>query len=208
MPMTLFARSYRPFTAVLSLALTVSCNEQPNKTVATAQQADVPKRDTAVEVMEERDILLNGKLPRYFSMQEFRSALGEPDSSRLLADEEPCTNIFQETDGSVDPEARYLYKNGSRYENVKEKAAIDEVRFSDGDFIVFKGHTLNKQTTMTDLKKLFPNAAQQATVTDVAGEGQLDMICLREDKNNISDGHIRLYVKNGRLFALQWWFPC
>jgi len=49
--------------------------------------------------MDEKDIVLNGKLKRYFSLNEFKSILGEPDSVRLLSDVEACANIFQEEDG-------------------------------------------------------------------------------------------------------------
>ena len=166
------------------------------------------KRDTAIEVLDEKEIRLNGRLKRYFSYSEFRSVLGEPDSTKLLSDEEPCTNIFQEADGSVDPDARYLYKNGSRFECSRGKVAVDEVRFSDGDFIVFHKVTLNKHTTLAELKSLFPNATEHMGDMDVAGEGVVQVIQLREDKDNISDGHVNIFVKNGKLYSLHWWFPC
>jgi len=166
------------------------------------------KRDTAIEVLDEKEIRFNGRLKRYFSYSEFRSVLGEPDSTKLLSDEEPCTNIFQEADGSVDPDARYLYKNGSRFECSRGKVAVDEVRFSDGDFIVFHKVTLNKHTTLAELKNLFPNATEHMGDMDVAGEGVVQVIQLREDKDNISDGHVNIFVKNGKLYSLHWWFPC
>lgn len=166
------------------------------------------KRNTDIEVMDEKDIRFNGKLKRYFSFSEFQSVLGEPDSTKLLSDEEPCTNIFQEPDGSVHPEAKYLYKNGSRFECSQGKVAIDEVKFGNGDFIVFGNVSLSKQTTLAELKKLFPNAAEHIGIMDVAGEGELQVIQLREDKNNISDGHINIFIRNGKLYSLHWWFPC
>jgi len=164
--------------------------------------------DTSIEVMSEKDILFNGRLKRYFSLDVFQSTLGKPDSIKLLSDEEPCTNIFQEPDGSVDPQTKYLFKNGSRFENFRDKVAIDEVRFSHGDFIVFHNIRLNKHTTLEDLKGLFPNAVNKIRVMEVAGEGKLQVIQLREDNDNASDGHINIFIKNGRLYSLQWWFPC
>ncbi|WP_157799090.1 hypothetical protein [Mucilaginibacter auburnensis] len=168
----------------------------------------VQNRNTAIEVMAEKDILFNGKLKRYFTLNEFTSVLGKPDSSKLLSDIEPCTNIFQEADGSVDPEAKYLYKNGSRFEGSQRKVAIDEIRFGKGDFLVFKNHTLNKNTTMADLRRIFPNAAKHIGIMDVAGEGKLQVLQLREDDDNVSDGHINLFIKNGKLYFMHWWFPC
>ena len=166
------------------------------------------KKNTAIEVLDEKEIRFNGRLKRYFSYSEFRSVLGEPDSTKLLSDQELCTNIFQEADGSVDPNARFLYKNGSRFECSRGKVAVDEVRFSDGDFIVFHKVTLNKHTTLAELKSLFPNATEHMGDMDVAGEGVVQVIQLREDKDNISDGHVNIFVKNGKLYSLHWWFPC
>lgn len=209
--------------------MSISCNDHPKKKIseadikadtttqltatAPASTAIMPaqqdsEKDTLNEVMDARYIRLNGKLERYFSRKEFSSVLGEPDSAKLLSEEEPCTNNFVEADGSVDPQAKYLFKNGSKYENVKNKVAIEEISFAHGDFITYRGVTLNGQTTLTDLQKLFPNAVKNVGMMDVYGEGQLQVIQLREDKNNVSDGHINIFLKNGRLYIMHWWFPC
>jgi hypothetical protein len=178
----------------------ISRSQQDSRKVKTG--------NTAIEVMAEKDILLNGKLRRYFTLNKFKAVLGEPDSTQLLTEIEPCTNIFQEADGSVDPEAKYLYKNGSRFECSQRKVAIDEIRFEKGDFLVFKNHTLNKNTTIADLREIFPNAAEHIGMINVAGEGRLEVLQLKEDNNNVSDGHINLFIKNGKLYFMHWWFPC
>lgn len=215
------------FVSVLFCLFIVSCGRNPVDTSKTNEQTqdslkdvqnDIPQSqqysqkvqaaNTAIEVMAEKDILLNGRLKRYFTLNEFTSVLGKPDSSQLLSDTEPCTTIFQEADGSVDPKAKYIYKNGSRFECAGGKVAIDEIRFEKGDFLVFKNHKLNKSTTIAVLRKMFPNAAKHIGIMDVAGEGQLQVLQLREDDENVSDGHINLFVKNGKLYYMHWWFPC
>lgn len=229
--MMLFSRSsylFVPAIVIASCMLLSSCDDHADKSLkvaaeerttpavaVTTQKDDVPnhtmtevRKDSAIEVMDAEEIRLNGKLKRYFSIQQFTSVLGKADSSKLLRDEEPCSPIFQEPDGSVDPEAKYLYKNGSRYESSQGKVAIDEIRFGHGDFIEFHKNILNSSTTMNELRRLFPNAAKQIRVVDVAGEGKLEVIELREDKNNVSDGHINVFIKDGKLYSLQWWFPC
>ncbi|RLJ75177.1 hypothetical protein [Pedobacter alluvionis] len=208
--------------------LIVSCSGDPKQSSkAVAQKGSRPEqviqnpkpqilrvsgnkaiRDTAIEVLDQKEIRFNGRLKRFFSFSEFRSVLGEPDSTKLLSEEEPCTNIFQEADGSIDPEAQYLYKNGSRFECSRGKVAIDEIKFSYGDFIVFHNITLNKHTTLVELTRLFPNATEHIGTMHVAGEGVLQVIQLREDKGNISDGHVNIFIKNGKLYSLHWWFPC
>ncbi|WP_129714817.1 hypothetical protein [Pedobacter sp. SYP-B3415] len=164
--------------------------------------------DTVPEVMDVKDIRFNGKLGRYFSSREFKSVLGAPDSTRLLSDEEPCVTIFQEPDGSVHPKARYLYKNGSRFETSRGKVAIDHVSFEKGDFIIFKNVRLDKHTTLVTLATIFPNATRKIAPIHVSGEGMLRVFQLIEDESHISDGHVEVFIKDGKLYSLHWWFPC
>lgn len=163
------------------------------------------------EVMNEEDILFNGKLKRYFSFKEFENIFGKSDSIKPLANEVPCTFIFDtelEDNNSNINEFMYYYKDASRYEKYKEKVAVDEFRFINNNFILFKGIKLNSKTTINDLKKLFPNAINDIKTININGEGTLQIIQLREDENNISDGHINLFIKNGKLYYINWWFPC
>lgn len=160
------------------------------------------------EVMLETDILFNGKLNRYFSLNEFQKVFGKTDSIKLMSDEAPCSYIFENEDGSKDLEDKYLYKDGSRFENTKQKVAVDEFRFTKNNFILFKGKRLNSTTTISELRILFPNATKKIGILDVYDEGKLQVIQLREDGNNISDGHIKIFIKNGKLYFMNWWFPC
>jgi hypothetical protein len=164
--------------------------------------------DLQNEVMLETDILFNGKLNRYFTLNEFQKVFGKADSIKLMSEEEPCNYIFENEDGSKDMDDKYLYKDGSRFENTKQKVAIDEFRFTKDNFIIFKEKKLNSTTTIIELQKLFPNATKNIGILDVYGEGELQVIQLREDQNNISDGHIKIFIKNGKLYFMHWWFPC
>lgn len=160
------------------------------------------------EVMKVDDILFNGKLKRFFTTKDFENVFGQADSIKLMSDEAPCTYIFENKDGSKDMNDKYYYKNGSRFENTKNELAVDEFRFSKNNFILYKGKKLSSQTTVTELKKLFPNAMNNIGTIDVYNDGKLQVIELREDENNISDGHIKIFIKNGKLFYMHWWFPC
>jgi len=68
--------------------------------------------------------------------------------------------------------------------------------------------TLSKSTTLAELKTLFPHATKHIGLMNVTGEGELQVIKLREDKDNLSNGHINIFIKNGKLYSLHWWFPC
>ncbi len=209
---------------IISFALLcISCtNHKTNAVDQTPNPKELPKTSTETEnssgrietkgypneVMKEDDILFNGKLKRYFTLKEFKTVFGTADSLKLMIAEEPCSYIFENEDGSKDSEDRYIYKEGSRFENSKEKVAVDEFRFTKNNFIVFKGHTLNSFSTLTDLQRLFPNAVQNITTMDMSGEGKIQVIQLREDDTNVSDGHINIGIKKGKLYFIHWWFPC
>ena len=208
-------------TILLIILTTASCKDKNEKlieiskpTVETEEIKIKEKTDTAKianrlnEVMNEEDILFNGKLKRYFSLKEFEDVFGKADSIKLMSADEPCSYIFENEDGSKDMEDKYLYKNGSRFENTKEKVAVDEFRFVKNNFILYKGMKLNSTTSINELHKIFPNAMKDIRSIDVYGEGKLQVIRLREDENNVSDGHINIFIKNDKLFFMHWWFPC
>jgi hypothetical protein len=208
---------------ILILLFNISCKNKETKSVEkTDNSKEIQKtisenknksdtsdiKDYQNEVMNEKDILFNGKLKRYFTLNEFEKVFGENDSIKLVLEEEPCYSIFEYEDGSVDPQDKYLYKDGSRFENSKDKVAVDEFRFTKNNFILFKGIKLKSTTSISDLQKLFPNATKDIGKMDVYGEGKLKVIQLREDENNASDGHIKIFLKNNKLYFMHWWFPC
>jgi hypothetical protein len=203
--------------------MTISCKNKKEKLVessiqlgeSTLTEPEIKEKTDTIkvenglnEVMQESDILFNGKLKRYFTLDEFERVFGKADSIKLMSEEAPCSYIFENEDGSKDMDDKYLYKNGSQFENTKNKVAVDEFRFTENNFILFKGKKLNSSTDIKELKKTFPNAIKNIGTMDVFGEGNLQVIELREDENNISDGHINLFLKNGKLYYMHWWFPC
>ena len=201
------------------LAFCTSCNfnhtkaldqldESVEKPISESDPENSEIKDSQNEVMKQEDILFNGKLNRYFTLKEFETVFGKADSIKLMAIEEPCSYIFENEDGSKDMEDKYLYKDGSRFENTKEKVAVDEFRFTKSNFILYKGTKLNAQTSIEELQQLFPNAFKEVITMDDCGEGKFQEIRLREDENNVSDGHINLLMKNGKLHSIYWWFPC
>lgn len=154
------------------------------------------------DVMLEADIRFNGKLKRFFTMAEFEKVFGKPDSIQLLSAEAPCITIFD----TEAPDDKYLYKDGSRFETSKDRVAVDEFWFRNGNFITYKGTRIDANTTMDDIKQLFPTAVNERRGMDK--EGIRWVIQLKEDKEGIADGHIKLFFKNGKVDFMHWWFPC
>lgn len=175
---------------------------------ADSSEKSQVKNDTLNEVLLADEIEFNDKVNRFFRLSDFEKTFGKPDSTKLMSEEEPCSYVFENPDGSKDVDDKYLYKNGSRFENNKDKVAVDEFRFLNGNFMLYKGNKIDSKTTISDLKKIFPNAIRNIKNIDVYQEGNLQYIQLREDADGISDGHIRIFFKNNRIYFLHWWFPC
>lgn len=159
------------------------------------------------EAMLVEDILFNGKLKRFFAVNDFPQVFGKADSTKLMVEEEPCSYIFENPDGSKDETDRYFYKDGSRFENSGTKMAVDEFLFQNGNFITYKGTVINAASTIEDIEQLFPNAVKNIGTLDCE-EGKLQVIQLREDEHRISDGHINLFFNNNKVYYIHWWFPC
>lgn len=158
------------------------------------------------EVMLEKDILFNGKLKRIFELKDFEKVFGKADSTKLMSETQPCTYIFEDTgDGKND---KYLYKNESCFENTEQKVGVNEFWFLNGNYILYKGIKIDGSSTIDDIKKIFPNSVKNISELDSPGRGKVQLIRLREDKENISDGHINIYFKNNRVQSIHWWFPC
>lgn len=200
----------RKFILILLIIFISSCKSETKEKSKEEKQTTQNKVDNSdeLEVFDVDKMLFNGKSKRYFSLQEFETNFGKIDSTKLMSEEQPCSYIFENKDGSKDMEDKYLYKDGSRFENNKDQVAIDEFRFNNNNFLKYDTTILNSSTTTDDLKLLFPNAVRKMETLDVLGEGKLQVIQLREDDNTISDGHINLFLKNGKLYYMHWWFPC
>jgi len=202
------------------LTILFSCQNNSTKTkiasnidsinkIKTEKKSEIELHDiNKAEVMLEKDLSFNGKLGRYFTLNEFENVFGKPDSIVLVSKTELCNYIFENEDGSKDLEDKFLYKDGSRFENSKNKVAVDEFRFTKKNFIKFKNIILNSETTKEDLKKYFPYAMKHIEYIDVYNEGTTEVIQLRDDDQNKSDGYILLFIKNNNLQYIHWWFPC
>lgn len=188
----------------------IASNIDSIKKIKTEKKSEIDLHDiNKAEVMLEKDLSFNGKLSRFFTLNEFENVFGKPDSIVLVSKtEELCNYIFENEDGSKDLEDKFLYKDGSRFETSKKEVAVDEFRFTKKNFIKFKNIILNSETTKEDLKKYFPYAMKHIEYIDVYNEAEMEVIQLREDDQNKSDGYILLFIKNNNLQYIHWWFPC
>lgn len=158
--------------------------------------------DRALDIMLAEDIRFNGQLKRFFTMSDFEKVFGTPDSVKLLQDEAPCITIFD----TEAPDDKYLYKDGSRFETHQQQVAVDEFWFTNDNYISYKGIRIDGNTTVNAIKTLFPDAVM-GKINEYR-EGELQLMILKEDKDGISDGHIKLFFKDDKVYFMHWWFPC
>lgn len=168
-------------------------------------EAAIAKPETGNErgdVMLQDDIRFNGKLKRFFTLSDFEKVFGKPDSIKLLKDEGPCITIFD----TEAPDDKYLFKSGSRFETSKDRVAVDDFWFLDGNYITYKGIRIDSNTTIAEITRLFPTAVKKKLGSNKEGIGWI--IKLKEDKEDISDGRISIFFKNDKIRSIEWWLPC
>lgn len=172
-------------------------------TVHSLDSTTVSKSDDrARDIMLTEDIRFNGQLKRFFTMSDFEKVFGTPDSVRLLQGEAPCITIFD----TEAPDDKYLYKDGSRFETHQQQVAVDEFWFTNDNYISYKGIRIDENTTVNAIKTLFPDAVM-GKINEYR-EGELQLMILKEDRDGISDGHIKLFFKDNKVYFMHWWFPC
>lgn len=159
-------------------------------------------KEKYLDVMLVDDIRFNGQLKRFFTMSDFEKVFGTADSTKLLQEEAPCITIFD----TEAPDDKYLYKDGSRFETHQQQVVVDEFWFTNGNYITYKGGRIDANTTINGMKKLFP-AAGMGKINEYR-EGELQLMVLKEDNEGTSDGHIKLFFKNGKVYFMHWWLPC
>ncbi len=170
--------------------------------ICTPDVQATSSKNSDTDVMLEEDIRFNGKLKRFFTISDFEKVFGPADSTKLLQEEAPCITIFD----AEAPDDKYLYKDGSRFEMHQQQVAVDEFWFTNGNYITYKGIRIDANTSINDMKNLFPTAVM-GKINEYR-EGELQLMVLKEDKEGVYDGHIKLFFKNGKVYFMHWWFPC
>lgn len=150
----------------------------------------------SIEVFQTDHALLNNKLHLNTNLRQFEILWGKPDSIITPDYNEICAAGFEE-------DFQYLFKDGSAFEIFKDSILFGEILFEGNNFITYSGVTLNKHTTLSDIKHLFPQAVKQAGY-----EGTPEAIKLRDTANKDSDSSILLFFREGKLERLVNFIPC
>ncbi|UIR56819.1 hypothetical protein LZQ00_03135 [Sphingobacterium sp. SRCM116780] len=198
----------------------LSCQNQDKKTSIVhrmpsgiVQDTTNIAKDTLAMIYD--SIAFSGKLGWVFSKSEFDAVFGPTiDSSISVFDDPPCNGgAFGEPNVPTDSldhwkkNCLYLYQNESKFEQRFDSVAVENFRFSGTSFIRYKGHILNKETTVDDFAKLFPHVPIDLSDMDVYQEGTLQVLNIPTGMP-LDDGHIKIFFKNGHLYMMHYWSPC
>jgi hypothetical protein len=157
----------------------------------------------SVEAMSEKDIMLNGQHHRALSLSDYKRIYKKPERRIRVTTEEACTSNFEDN-----PNSEFYFNKGIKFEVSKNKVIVDEFKFTQGNYIIFKQQRLSKNTTLEVVSKIFPHAFSKLKKFNTPENGVMKCIALEETPNHSSDGKVLLFFKKNKLYMLQWWFPC
>ena len=146
------------------------------------------------------DFLFNGKLKLFDKKAHFLKTIGKPDKIETFLPE--CGFYAVERENG----ARFkFYKKGNlQYLLYNNDADFDEILFSENsdDFVLYKKTKISRQTTLLELKKLFPNSFK-----DFLSEKNAKIFRLKFDIQG-NDDQLHMTIKNKKVVGLRFWTPC
>lgn len=103
-------------------------------------------------------------------------------------------------------EIKFLFKNGSKFENFKQDVVIDSFKFSAPDqFFKYNNLKFDSTTTLEGLKKIFPKSFKNLDYTFLDNKS-LKTISLQ--LKDTPEEKLLLFFDNDKLYMIQWWQPC
>ena len=145
---------------------------------------------------------INGKLPMITNTKDLYKLLGQPDSivTPNYDDVSVCYYDFKKF--------KYAYIKDCRFEIYGDTAVTWSLNFEEQPALEFKAGTLtlNHNTTMAKMRKLFPKAVKERHELLVDQMGRL--MCIRlETSKYIEDAAWLLFFRKNKLVMLDFWMP-
>ena len=193
---------------VPALLFLAACQSNPTTTRPAAVVPPEPtKADTAnLEHIESGTVTVHGKQQEELTTKALIRQMGPPDSIAKGAVE--CGSELSGLPvDSPDPDIWYYGKTG--YEVSGNRAIMCTFNVASGKFRGMMGKlVLNQNTTLEDIRRIYPLSAKQA---DKPRAGQPDeemMFLTYYDKDQPLDQGLVLLFKQGRLQQIDFWSPC
>ena len=145
---------------------------------------------------------INGKLPMITNSKDLYKLLGQPDSIVTPNYDDVSVRYYDLK------EFKYAYIKESQFEIYGDTAVISFLNFEKQPDLEFKAGTLtlNHNTTIAELRKLFPKAVKERSKLIVDQMGRLMGISLETSKYMVDAAWLLFFRKN-KLVRLDFWMP-
>jgi hypothetical protein len=156
-------------------------------------QAENP--DGNPEYLDFQKMLINNKFPMSTEIKNIENLMGKPDS--IVKVDNECQGVSEVT----------YYYGLTHFVNEGNYLDMNSMNFAENQnlFIQYGSLRLDHNTTLEEIKKLFPESSKDISKLTTDGiKGELDVIGIRQS----GDGQWLLMFQNGKLVRLDDWFPC
>lgn len=157
---------------------------------------------TNAEYIDWTSARINGRLPLVSNTKDLYRLLGQPDSIVTPNYEDVSVRFYDEK------EFKNAYFKGSEFEIYGDTAVVSLLNFEKNPDLEFTSGTLtlNHNTTLADLKKVFSKAVRARSKINVYEIGKCTGIDLATWKYLNDDSWLLLFQK-GRLIRIDHWMP-
>jgi hypothetical protein len=193
---------------ILAIAFSIcSCASAQNTkaSVLAKTTSDVYKIDSSKtndEFIDWNLARINGKLPMITNSKDLYKLLGQPDSIVTPNYDDVSVRYYDLK------EFKYAYIKESQFEIYGDTAVISFLNFEKQPDLEFKAGTLtlNHNTTIAELRKLFPKAVKERSKLIVDQMGRLMGIRLETSKYMVDAAWLLFFRKN-KLVRIDFWMP-
>ncbi|OGX88274.1 hypothetical protein BEN47_09340 [Hymenobacter lapidarius] len=148
-------------------------------------------------------VTVNGKSKEPLTVQQLESQLGRPDSISKTTFE--CAGELETING---PSSRAWYYGQTMYEVNENREILSSFEVTSGKFQGKVGKlTLNRNTTLADVRRFYPVSAKPAKVLYEGRSVEMMSVPLY-DKGKRMDDSLDLLFRNGRLQEVIFGSPC
>ncbi|MFD1872041.1 hypothetical protein [Hymenobacter bucti] len=199
---------------LLPLAATLSwlaaCQSSP--TTPTAAPAGAPQQASAApapgkpESIEWDMLTVNGKVVKETTTKQLAQQLGRPDSIAKGAVE--CGAMLASLNKLDGARGDMWYYGNTMYEVNGREAVLGSFEVTTGKFQGKLGPLpLNQNTTLEDVRRVFPASAKQADVPATGQPGEVMSLPFYH-QGKPTDNYLHLLFKKGRLQEVEFYSPC
>jgi hypothetical protein len=147
-----------------------------------------------------------GSLPIQSTVQNLISAMGEPDSTIVVAEAE-CPNYFYK---DCPTDFKLVFWGASVFERCKGRSVVNSIDFDEDHdiFFMYKNEVrLSHLTTVEYMRQHFPNTVEKMVDINVYREGIYQSFTLPDHPQFPESGWMFFFREN-TLKRLDYWYPC